>query len=249
MTSGGCREAALAGEPAHGGADVLEQRVHADRPAIRRLSNTGVIVPWGSRASRSLASGRVRIYKWTGDERQPDESGARREGGRCRRPPEDARGTDRRDCLGQHRGGAAQGREGRTPGLRQFPTPVPRAAPGTQPEDRHQPPAALEQVRPRVGRVDLVLDHVSQRGLDHLARVVRLLRRPVPERRAEAVRNGRDLLVLQQPRQRHVVQALAADARGRRAHRRRRQASASRRGCPERAGTVAPGARASSSFV
>ena len=53
----------------------------------------------------------------------------------------------------------------------------------------HQPPAALEQVRPRVGRLDLVLDHVRQRRLDDLARVVRLLRRPIPERRRIPVKS------------------------------------------------------------
>ena len=33
----------------------------------------------------------------------------------------------------------------------------------------HQPPPQLEQVRTRVGRLDLVLDHVGQRRLDDLA--------------------------------------------------------------------------------
>ena len=44
----------------------------------------------------------------------------------------------------------------------------------------HQPPPALKQVRPGVGRLDLVLDHVRQRRLDDLARVIGLLGRPVP---------------------------------------------------------------------
>ena len=35
----------------------------------------------------------------------------------------------------------------------------------------HQRSPPLEQVRPRIGRLDLVLDHVSQRCLDHLPRV------------------------------------------------------------------------------
>ncbi len=48
----------------------------------------------------------------------------------------------------------------------------------------HEPPSPLEQVRAGVGRLDLVLDDVSQRCLDDLPRVVRLLGRPVPERRA-----------------------------------------------------------------
>ena len=42
----------------------------------------------------------------------------------------------------------------------------------------------LEQVRPRIGCLNPVADHVRQRRLDDLPRVARLLRRPVPERRA-----------------------------------------------------------------
>ena len=45
--------------------------------------------------------------------------------------------------------------------------------------------------------VSSVLDHVGQRRLDHLARVVRLLGGPVPERRAESVRHGRDPMLLE----------------------------------------------------
>jgi len=40
----------------------------------------------------------------------------------------------------------------------------------------HEQPPPLEQVRPRVGRLHLVLHHVRERRLDDLARVVRLLR-------------------------------------------------------------------------
>ena len=39
----------------------------------------------------------------------------------------------------------------------------------------------VDQVRACVGRLDLVPDHVRQRRLDDLPRVVRLLRRPIPE--------------------------------------------------------------------
>ena len=60
----------------------------------------------------------------------------------------------------------------------------------------HQPTPTLEQIRPRVGRLDLVLDHVSERRLDDLPRVVGLLRRPVPKRGAETVGNGGDLVLL-----------------------------------------------------
>ena len=49
----------------------------------------------------------------------------------------------------------------------------------------HQAPPTLEQVRPGVGRLDLVLDDMRQRGLDHFARMVGLLCCPVPERRPE----------------------------------------------------------------
>ena len=38
----------------------------------------------------------------------------------------------------------------------------------------HQPPPAPEQVRPRVGRLDLVLDQLRQRRLDNSARMIRL---------------------------------------------------------------------------
>ena len=52
----------------------------------------------------------------------------------------------------------------------------------------HQPAPPLEQVRPRVGRLGLVAHHVRQRGLDHLPRVVRTLRGPIPEAGPGAVR-------------------------------------------------------------
>ena len=43
----------------------------------------------------------------------------------------------------------------------------------------HEPPPPLEQVRAGVGRLDRILDSVRQRRLDDLARMVRLLGRPV----------------------------------------------------------------------
>ena len=46
------------------------------------------------------------------------------------------------------------------------------------------------KVRARVRGLDLVLDDVSQRRLDDLARVVGPLRSPVAERRPEPVRDG-----------------------------------------------------------
>ena len=77
----------------------------------------------------------------------------------------------------------------------------------------HQPAPPLEQVRAGISGFDLILDHVRQRRLDDLARVIRLLGRPVPEARTKAVRDGADLQVLEQPRQRHIGQPLPAPAR------------------------------------
>ena len=54
----------------------------------------------------------------------------------------------------------------------------------------HQPSAPFEQVGARIRRLHLVGDHVRQRSLDNLARVVGPLGGPVPETRPEAVRNG-----------------------------------------------------------
>ena len=57
-----------------------------------------------------------------------------------------------------------------------------------------------------IGGLDLVLNHMRQHRLVDLARVVGLLRRPVPERRPEPVRHGGDLVVLKhlgQRRRRH----------------------------------------------
>ena len=54
---------------------------------------------------------------------------------------------------------------------------------------------------------------MGQRRLDDLARVVRLLGRPIAERRAEAVRYGGDFQRPEQCRQGHVVEPLAARAR------------------------------------
>ena len=59
----------------------------------------------------------------------------------------------------------------------------------------HQDTPPLEQVRARVGRLDLVPDHMRQGRLDHLAWMVRLLGRPVPETRTEPVRHGRNLVL------------------------------------------------------
>ena len=49
----------------------------------------------------------------------------------------------------------------------------------------------------RSDRADLVLDDVRQRRLNDLARVVRLLGRPIPEAGGEAVAHGGDPVVLE----------------------------------------------------
>ena len=53
----------------------------------------------------------------------------------------------------------------------------------------HEPTPALEQVLAPIGR------------LDDLARIIRLLSRPVPEARAKPVRHGRDLVLPEHPAQ------------------------------------------------
>ena len=45
----------------------------------------------------------------------------------------------------------------------------------------YQPGPLLQQVRSSVGRLDLVTDLVCHRSLRHVARMIRLLPRPVPE--------------------------------------------------------------------
>ncbi len=90
----------------------------------------------------------------TRDRRQPDEGGARRGGGRRRRPHEEARRGHRRHPVRQHHRGAAPGGEGRTPRLRQFPSPAPRAAPWPQSQNRRAGGRAVEARRllPRPAR-------------------------------------------------------------------------------------------------
>ena len=51
----------------------------------------------------------------------------------------------------------------------------------------HQVAPALEQVRARVGRLDLVLDDMRQRRLNDLAWMIGLFGRPVAEGRPEPV--------------------------------------------------------------
>ncbi len=53
---------------------------------------------------------------------------------------------------------------------------------------------------------ELVANDVGERRLDDFARMVRLLDRPVPERRPEAMGHGRDVAVLEDPGQRRAVE-------------------------------------------
>ena len=77
----------------------------------------------------------------------------------------------------------------------------------------HEPAATLEQVRAAVGRLDLAADLVRKRSLRHLARMIGLFGRPVPEARPEAVRHRRDVQLPEQFRQRRVPDRLAPNAR------------------------------------
>ena len=76
----------------------------------------------------------------------------------------------------------------------------------------HEPAPTLEQVRPPVGCLDLAADLVRQGSLRHLARMIGLFGRPVPEARPEAVRHRRDLQLPEQFRQRRVRERLAPNA-------------------------------------
>ena len=72
-------------------------------------------------------------------------------------------------------------------------------------ENSYQPAPALEQVRTPIGCLNLVTDHMGQRSLDDLARMVRLLGHPVSKARPEAVRHGHDLEFPEQPAQLSIV--------------------------------------------
>ena len=77
----------------------------------------------------------------------------------------------------------------------------------------HEPAPTLEQVRAPVGCLDLAADLVRQGSLRHLARMIGLFGRPVPEARPEAVRHGCDLQLPEQFRHRRVPDRLAPNAR------------------------------------
>ncbi len=93
-----------------------------------------------------------RVRRPSGDTRtpdrwQPDEGGAHRAGGPRSRPHEEARRDHSRHPVRRHCQGAAPRGEGRTPRLRQLPSPVPRAAPGPQPQNRRPGGRAVEARR------------------------------------------------------------------------------------------------------
>ena len=62
----------------------------------------------------------------------------------------------------------------------------------------HQAAPTLEEITAGVGRLCRVAHRMGERGFDHLTRRIRLLRRPVPEARPEAMRHGGDAEFLDQ---------------------------------------------------
>ena len=73
----------------------------------------------------------------------------------------------------------------------------------------HEPASALEQVRAPIGCLDPVLDHMCEGRFDDLARMIRLLGRPVPETGPETVWNGRDPMLPEHPAQLLLLELLA----------------------------------------
>ena len=110
----------------------------------------------------------------------------------------------------------------------------------------HEPPPPFEQVRPRVGRLHLVLDHVGERGLDDFTWMIRFLGGPIPERRPEAVAARRRPRGTGASSGTSTSLSTSRSASGTRAGCRRR-ASAPRRGPPAPGRRAGPGARASPS--
>ena len=56
----------------------------------------------------------------------------------------------------------------------------------------HQAAPTLEEITAGVGRLCRVAHRMGERGFDHLAGCIRLLRGPVPEARPEPMRHGGD---------------------------------------------------------
>ena len=110
----------------------------------------------------------------------------------------------------------------------------------------HEPAATLEQVRAPVGCLDLAADLVRKGSLRHLARMIGLFGRPVPEARPEAVRHRRDVQLPEQFRQRRVPDRLCPQRSETPADCCER-APAPPPGSPGRDGTAGPGARDSPS--
>ena len=65
-----------------------------------------------------------------------------------------------------------------------------------RPPVSHQLATALEERRPRIRRLDLVLDLMGEGRFNDLPRMVRLFGRPVAETGSEAVRHGLHALLL-----------------------------------------------------
>ena len=103
----------------------------------------------------------------------------------------------------------------------------------------HQAAPALEQIRARVGGLDLVLDDMRKGGFHDFAGVVGLLGRPVPKGRPEPMRHGADLQLPEQLRRRSCRRAASRGPPGRRTP--GRPACVPRRESPWPAETPAPG--------
>ena len=82
------------------------------------------------------------------------------------------------------------------------------ARPRDRPPNRPSGRACARTGPNRIGRLDRVADPVCKRCPRHLARIIRLLGRPVPKARSEAVRDGRDLQRLEPSGQRGDAERL-----------------------------------------
>ena len=111
----------------------------------------------------------------------------------------------------------------------------------------HEPTSAVEQVRAPIGCLDPVLDHMCEGRFDDLARMIRLLGRPIAEAGAKPVGHGRDLVLPEHPAQLLLLELLAEPI-----GKQIRTGSLHQRPCPVRESpvhdhTAGPGARGSPS--
>ena len=65
----------------------------------------------------------------------------------------------------------------------------------------HEPTPTPEQVRQRLGILHLGLEYLGERSRDDFTRMIRFLGGPIPERRAQAVRHGGHLVLLERLRE------------------------------------------------